>query len=81
MVGAVKEHMDYDLTTLDMLCCDWVKAMDVQMYMRVSDKIDATLGDKELSMPEKTIMNDDCATLKKQAEATKLSDSRRGLNL
>ena len=62
MVGAVKEHMDYDLTTLDMLCCDWVKAMDVQMYMRVSDKIDATLGDKELSMPEKTIMDYDFAT-------------------
>ena len=45
----------------DMLCCDWVKAMDVQMYMRVSDKINATLGDKELSMPEKTIMDYDFA--------------------
>ena len=52
-----------------MLCCDWVKAMDVQMYMRVSDKINATLGDKELSMPEKTILQ--------HAEATKLRDSRR----
>ena len=56
--------MDYDLTTLDMLCCDWVKAMDVQMYMRVSDKINATYGDQELSVPEKTIMDYDLTTLK-----------------
>merc|ERR1712157_582370 len=42
---------------------EWVKGMDVQMYMRLSDKIMAELGDKELTMPETTIMNYDLATL------------------
>jgi len=47
---------------------EWVKAMDVNMYMRLSDKILAELGDKELAMPETTIMGYDLATLKKLAE-------------
>merc|ERR1719238_2695690 len=47
---------------------EWVKGMDVQMYMRLSDKIMAELGDKELTMPETTIMNYDLATLKSFAE-------------
>ena len=44
-----------------------------------STKINATLGNKELSVPEKTFMDYDLATLKKLAEATNLLDSRRVL--
>jgi len=46
---------------------EWVKSMDVQMYMRMSDKISAQLGDKELTMPEQVIMDYDLATLKSLA--------------
>jgi len=46
---------------------EWVKNMDVQMYMRLSDKINEALGDRELTMPEASIMNYDLATLKKFA--------------
>jgi len=47
---------------------EWVKNMDVQMYMRLSDKISAELGSRDLTMPEKTIMNYDLATLKRLAK-------------
>jgi hypothetical protein len=46
---------------------DWVKSLDVQAYMKLVDNIVAKLGDKELQMPEPTIMDMDLPTLKRLA--------------
>lgn len=36
---------------------EWVKAMDVNQYMKLSDAILASLEGKEVNMPEESIMN------------------------
>jgi len=46
---------------------EWVKNMDVQQYMRLSDAILAKLEGKEVNMPEPTIMKMSLAEMKKLA--------------
>jgi hypothetical protein len=47
---------------------DWVSKMDVNMYMKLSDAILESLKDKDVNMPEPSIMNMSLDDLKKLAE-------------
>ena len=46
---------------------EWVSAMDVNQYMKLSDAILASLEGKEVNMPEESIMNMSLDDMKKMA--------------